>query len=117
MTEMFAHGAFDFNMWIDAFEGKDVDWDLLFEKYNSGWWYNMVWYYSHPMSGVDHPICQFFEVLALKKYPDAKIILTVGMKQYNTTLLNDSRFVIVKSGTTASLQQYTLCQRTGQSAS
>ena len=48
--------------WIDAFEGKTVDWAAVFKDYNSG---------------VDNPICQHYEMLA-DHYPDAKIILTVS---------------------------------------
>jgi hypothetical protein len=54
------HGSHP-RMWIDAFEGKPVDWDTLFRGYQAT---------------VDWPSCTFYRQL-MQHYPQAKIILTV----------------------------------------
>ena len=33
MTEVIQNGTQDMQTWIDAFEGKEVNWDALFAKY------------------------------------------------------------------------------------
>ena len=48
-------------VWDDAAQGKAVDWDLLFTGY---------------AATVDWPGCSFYDEL-LRRYPDAKVILTV----------------------------------------
>lgn len=48
-------------MWKDAAEGKLIDWDVLFENYNSA---------------VDHPVAGF-PVELYNQYPNAKYILTI----------------------------------------
>ena len=85
MVEVINNGQKDMQTWIDAFEGKEVDWDTLFTKYVvcptcmttivllSSF---MVRQFHRYSSGVDNPVSQFYDVLA-KKYPDAKVILTV----------------------------------------
>lgn len=47
-------------LWQDAAEGKNVDWDAVFEGYEAA---------------VDWPVCNFWQELA-EKYPDAKFILS-----------------------------------------
>ena len=34
MSEVLQNGTKDMQAWIDAFEGKDVDWDALFAKFD-----------------------------------------------------------------------------------
>lgn len=51
----------EISYFVHARNGQEVDWDTLFKSYQSG---------------VDFPIALFYLSL-LKKYPDAKIILTV----------------------------------------
>jgi len=60
MFEVFRNPA-DIPVWHDAAFGRDVDWKALFAEYGSG---------------VDWPICHFWEPLA-ELYPDAKVLLTV----------------------------------------
>ena len=48
-------------IWLDALEGKPVDWDALFTGYQAT---------------VDWPACNFYAQL-LVHYPDAKVLLTV----------------------------------------
>lgn len=47
-------------LWQDAADGKDVDWDAVFEGYQAA---------------VDWPVCNFWQVLS-EKYPEAKFILS-----------------------------------------
>lgn len=46
--------------WTDAAEGKEVDWDAMFDGFGAA---------------VDFPVCAFYRELAAH-YPDAKVILT-----------------------------------------
>eukprot|EP01059_Diplonema_ambulator_P034274 TRINITY_DN759_c1_g2_i1.p1 TRINITY_DN759_c1_g2~~TRINITY_DN759_c1_g2_i1.p1 ORF type:complete len:230 (+),score=61.29 TRINITY_DN759_c1_g2_i1:65-754(+) len=48
-------------MWADAANGKEIDWEKLFEGY---------------AVGVDWPIASYYKELA-ERYPEAKVILTV----------------------------------------
>ena len=48
-------------LWQDAADGKQVDWEAVFEGYNSA---------------VDWPVCTFWEQLA-EQYPASKVILTL----------------------------------------
>ena len=48
-------------LWQDAADCKQVDWETVFEGYNSA---------------VDWPVCTFWEQLA-EQYPESKIILTL----------------------------------------
>jgi len=60
MTEVFGkpdHIA----LWQDAADGKDVDWEQVFEGYNCA---------------VDWPVCNFWQELS-ERYPASKIILTL----------------------------------------
>lgn len=60
MTELFkhpSHGAF----WERAVAGEPVEWDELFQDYDSA---------------VDWPACSFYEEL-MEEYPRAKVVLTV----------------------------------------
>ena len=60
MTEVFRHPE-RASLWSAARRGEAVDWDALFSGYQAA---------------VDWPPCAFYQEL-LKRYPDAKIILTV----------------------------------------
>ena len=60
MAEVIAHPPF-VNHWMEAAEGRDVDWDVVFEGYGAT---------------VDWPACRFWRELA-GHYSDAKVILTV----------------------------------------
>src|SRR5262249_37024332 len=60
MIEVFAHFG-HVPVWDAATRGQPVDWDELFRGYQAT---------------VDWPSCSFYEEL-MRRYPDAKVILTV----------------------------------------
>lgn len=60
MTEVFPRPE-RWQYWVDATEGKPVDWDAVFEGFSST---------------TDAPACYFYKEL-IEKYPDAKVIHTV----------------------------------------
>ena len=84
MAEVIHNGQKDMQMWIDAFEGKEVDWDDLFARFVARRHHHYLFccrcynpnVHRRYSSGVDNPVSQFYDVLA-KKYPDAKVILSV----------------------------------------
>lgn len=64
----------------NAAKNKEVDWDKLFENYQSG---------------CDFPVCIFYKEL-LKKYPDAKVVHTIRdaeswYKSFSDTIFKVSR--------------------------
>jgi hypothetical protein len=61
MKEVFAHLETHVPVWDQAADGKRVDWDALFDGYQSA---------------VDHPTAVFYRELA-EHYPAAKTVLTV----------------------------------------
>jgi hypothetical protein len=60
MIELLTHPE-QVRFWEDASAGRRVDWDTLFEGYQSA---------------VDYPACRYYRQL-LEHYPDAKVVLTV----------------------------------------
>ena len=60
MLEVVRHPEHD-RVWLDALNGRDVDWDALFAGYRSA---------------CDWPQCHFWRELAAH-YPDSRVILTV----------------------------------------
>lgn len=60
MTELARHPE-RWPLWSRAFDGESVDWEAIFEGFNSA---------------VDMPACLFYRELA-ERYPEAKLILTI----------------------------------------
>ena len=77
MEELIMHNPQNVKYWVDAKAGKPVDWEEVFKGFQSG---------------VDLPIFFFYKDL-MKKYPDAKVILTTRnpdswYKSFGDTIIN-----------------------------
>src|SRR4051812_40029429 len=59
MIETRTHAGHD-QLWLDAVDGRSVDWDVVFDGFRST---------------VDWPSCTFWDVL-LDRNPDAKVLLS-----------------------------------------